>query len=162
MEQNMKFSVLKDGLSGTTADCLVIGAGIGSTGSVFSSLPDSLKKLITQAVEEKTFSGNFKEIRQLTVSERPGICRNILLVGTGKTGDTAGNFKIRGLIKAVFTHLKSQKFNRVTIALADFMFAADADTAAATFISEFGFQNYQYRRHNRQRPVSPHVFCKFL
>ena len=71
MEQNMKFSVLKDGLSGTTADCLVIGAGIGSTGSVFSSLPDSLKKLITQAVEEKTFSGNFKEIRQLTVSERP-------------------------------------------------------------------------------------------
>ena len=57
MEQNMKFSVLKDGLSGTTADCLVIGAGIGSTGSVFSSLPDSLKKLITQAVEEKTFRG---------------------------------------------------------------------------------------------------------
>ena len=151
MEQNMKFSVLKDGLSGTTADCLVIGAGIGSTGSVFSSLPDSLKKLITQAVEEKTFSGNFKEIRQLTVSERPGICRNILLVGTGKTGDTAGNFKIRGLIKAVFTHLKSQKFNRVTIALADFMFAADADTAAATFISEFGFQNYQYTRFKSKK-----------
>lgn len=151
----MNFSILKDDYRTKKADCLILGINSNYKPSVADSFPEEIKKIIKQAFDEKTFTGEFKSVRHFTISERPYFCSSILLVGLGDSNEQISSVRYKKLIDAVYQQIKMQAYSSITILLDGFIQNRSCSSCIKSFVGELSFQNYRYTEY-KSKPETPY------